>query len=74
METGAIALSEVDGSFDLQATVESGQSYLWDRTDGQMYESAVSHGGSHWYEAVVPPIASATGAWSGSRRLMRSRC
>jgi N-glycosylase/DNA lyase len=69
METGAIALSEVDGSFDLQATVESGQSYLWDRTDGGMYESAVSHGGSHWYEAVVPPIEGV----AESREVIRAR-
>jgi N-glycosylase/DNA lyase len=55
MERGAIPLAEV-GPFDLQATVESGQTYLWDRADGGMYERPVAHGGDRWYEAVVPPI------------------
>ncbi|QZP37982.1 DNA-3-methyladenine glycosylase family protein [Halobaculum magnesiiphilum] len=56
METGAIPLDSV-GPFDLQATVESGQTYLWDRADGNMYETMSAHGGDHWYETVVPPIA-----------------
>ncbi|WP_277552925.1 DNA-3-methyladenine glycosylase family protein [Halobaculum limi] len=55
MESGAIPLESV-GPFDLQATVESGQTYLWDRADGNMYESMSAHGGDHWYETVVPPI------------------
>ncbi|ELZ34449.1 3-methyladenine DNA glycosylase [Halogeometricum pallidum JCM 14848] len=55
-ETGAISLSNLDGAFDLQATLESGQSYLWDRADGGMYESMSVHGGDAWYETVVPPI------------------
>ncbi|SFR69223.1 DNA-3-methyladenine glycosylase family protein [Halogeometricum limi] len=55
-ETGAIPLSDLDGPFDLQATLESGQSYLWDRADGRMYESMDVHGGDAWYETVVPPI------------------
>ncbi|GAA0258786.1 DNA-3-methyladenine glycosylase family protein [Halobaculum roseum] len=56
METGAIPLESV-GPFDLQATVESGQTYLWDRADGNMYGTMSAHGGDHWYETVVPPIA-----------------
>jgi len=56
LETGAIPLSEVAGPFDLQATLESGQSYLWDRPDGRMYESMDVHGGDAWYRTVVPPI------------------
>ena len=56
MERGAISLDELDGPFDLQATVESGQSYLWDRPDGEMYERTDAHGGDAWYETVVPPI------------------
>jgi N-glycosylase/DNA lyase len=55
LETGAIPLSEV-GPFDLQATLESGQSYLWDRADGRMYDSLHAHGGDAWYETCVPPI------------------
>ena len=55
MESGAIPLESV-GPFDLQATVESGQTYLWDRADGNMYETMSAHGGDRWYETVVPPI------------------
>ena len=55
-ESGAIPLSEVAGPFDLQATVESGQSYLWNRPDGRMYESMDSQGGDAWYQTVAPPI------------------
>ena len=40
---------DVDGVFDLQATVESGQSYLWDREDGRMYETTAASGGDAWY-------------------------
>ncbi len=57
METGVVPLSEIDGPFDLQATVESGQTYLWDRADDGMYEQQVAHGGDHWYETVVRPFA-----------------
>ncbi|WP_251342672.1 DNA-3-methyladenine glycosylase family protein [Haloplanus halophilus] len=56
MERGAIPLDDLDGPFDLQATVESGQSYLWDRPDGGMYERTDAHGGDAWYETVVPPL------------------
>ena len=56
MERGAIALADLAGPFDLQATVESGQTYLWDRADGGMYGDEVAHGGSAWYETVVPPL------------------
>ena len=53
MERGALALSEFPGPFDLQSTVESGQSYLWDRADGEMYDENGVFGGDHWYETVV---------------------
>jgi len=56
MERGAIPLADLDGDFDLQATVESGQSYLWDRSNGGMYERTAAHGGEAWYETVVPPL------------------
>jgi len=56
MERGAIPLGDLAGPFDLQATVESGQSYLWDRPDGGMYERTAAHGGDAWYETVVPPL------------------
>jgi len=57
MEQGTILLDELDGAFDLQSTVESGQSYLWDRTDDKMYTTTAAYGGTAWYETVVPPIA-----------------
>jgi len=53
MERGAIPLSDLPGRFDLQSTVESGQSYLWDRADGRMYDETGVHGGDHWYETVA---------------------
>ncbi len=56
MEQGAIPVAELEGSVDLQSTVESGQSYLWDRLDGKMYTTTAAYGGSAWYETVVPPI------------------
>ncbi|WP_251328227.1 DNA-3-methyladenine glycosylase family protein [Haloplanus pelagicus] len=56
MERGTIPLDDLDGPFDLQATVESGQSYLWDRPDDGMYERTDVHGGDAWYETVVPPL------------------
>jgi N-glycosylase/DNA lyase len=60
METGAIQIAELDGGFDLQATVESGQSYLWDRADGGMYGRLDARGGDHWYQTVVPPVEDVT--------------
>ena len=59
-ESGAIPLSEIAGPFDLQATVESGQSYLWNRPDGRMYESPDAAGGDAWYRTVAPPIDGVT--------------
>ncbi|WP_348610151.1 DNA-3-methyladenine glycosylase family protein [Halobaculum rarum] len=68
MESGAIPL-ESAGPFDLQATVESGQTYLWDRADGNMYETMSAYGGDHWYETVVPPL----GGVSDERAVVRVR-
>jgi len=56
METGVIPVDDLDGPFDLQSTVESGQSYLWSRLDGKMYTTDDAHGGQAWYETVVPPL------------------
>ncbi len=56
MERGAIDIDDLAGPFDLQATVESGQSYLWNRADGGTYEDLHAHGGDEWYETVVAPI------------------
>ena len=49
MERGTIDVASLPGGIDLQATVESGQSYLWDREDGRMYEQTAASGGEAWY-------------------------
>jgi len=53
METGLIDVTALSGGFDLQSTVESGQSYLWRREDGRMYQTDDPYGGSAWYYTVV---------------------
>jgi N-glycosylase/DNA lyase len=55
MERGVIDVASLDGGFDLQSTVESGQSYLWNREDGRMYETDAAHGGDAWYWTTVRP-------------------
>ena len=60
MDTGSRPVERLDGGFDLQATVESGQSYLWRRADGRMYERTDAAGGDAWYRVVLPPTATAT--------------
>jgi len=71
VERGAVALAEFPGRFDLQSTVESGQSYLWDRADGRMYEESGAFGGDAWYETVVRvdggPASGARGTSSDQR-------
>ena len=52
MERGAIPVDAIPGGFDLQATVESGQSYLWTRADGRTYETGDARGDSAWYWTV----------------------
>lgn len=49
MKRGSIDVWSLAGGFDLQSTLESGQSYLWWREDGQDYESTRYHGGEAWY-------------------------
>ncbi|MBX0321476.1 8-oxoguanine DNA glycosylase [Halomicroarcula sp. F13] len=53
MERGRIDVGALSGGIDLQATVESGQSYLWDREDGEMYERTAASGGDAWYWTTV---------------------
>jgi N-glycosylase/DNA lyase len=53
MESGAIPVETLSGGVDLQATLESGQSYCWRRADGEMYERQPASGGSAWYHTVV---------------------
>lgn len=49
MNCGSLDVSSLDGGFDLESTLESGQSYLWWREDGREYESDRQHGGDAWY-------------------------
>ena len=51
MERGAIPIESCPGGMDLRLTIESGQSYLWRREDGLMYDG--DNGG--WYHTVVDP-------------------
>ena len=54
METGTIDLDDLAGGIDLQATLESGQSFCWSREDGRSYEQSAVSGGSAWYTTVQP--------------------
>ncbi len=47
MQHGQIPVETLTSDFDLQSTLESGQSYLWWREDGADYERA--YGGNGWY-------------------------
>ena len=58
METGSRPIAAFDGGFDLTTTLESGQSYLWRRADGRMYEGATD--GSPWYYTVLPATETET--------------
>ena len=53
LEAGSIPLSDVAGGVDLQATLESAQSFLWQVVDGEMYADARAHGGEDWYYTVT---------------------
>jgi N-glycosylase/DNA lyase len=53
MERGQIPVESLPGGVDLQATLESGQSYMWGREDGRLYEADAPAGGDAWYHAVV---------------------
>ena len=53
MERGALSIRDLPGGLDLTATLESGQSYVWFRDDGAMYETRQSAGGTGWYHTIV---------------------
>lgn len=53
MEHGTIPLEDLSGGLDLQSTLESGQSYLWTRTDHDSYGQTGAYGGNAWYETVA---------------------
>lgn len=66
METGAISLDDLSGGLDLYRTLESGQSYLWRRTDGEMYGGTPAP--DEWYYTVVDDPETAS-----SRAVVRVR-
>ena len=53
MHSGSIPVADLAGGFDLQATLESGQTFLWRRDDGRAFEADDPYGGSAWYYTVV---------------------
>jgi N-glycosylase/DNA lyase len=53
VERGTIDLRGVPGDVDLQSTLESGQTYGWQRDDGGTYADTGLHGGDAWYHTVV---------------------
>lgn len=74
MDTGAIRVADLAGSFDLQATVESGQTYRWHRADGGTYESLGAYGGDAWYHTVLPATAAPTNQPEVLRARQRDGC
>jgi len=51
MRTGSIPLADLPGGFDLQSTVESGQTFRWER-EGPDPETDRAHGSDAWYATV----------------------
>ena len=51
MESGTIPLADLSGGLDLYRTLESGQSYLWQRGDGEMYGGTPAP--DAWYATVA---------------------
>jgi N-glycosylase/DNA lyase len=57
MDEGSRPLDALEGGLDLRATLESGQSYLWQRADGDMYDGDAD---GSWYHVALPSTATAT--------------
>jgi N-glycosylase/DNA lyase len=53
MNAGTIPVADLSGGFDLRATLESGQTFLWLRDDGRAYEGTDPTDGSAWYSTVT---------------------
>lgn len=53
MYSGSFSIPESTDRVDLQATLESAQSFLWQRVDEGMYEETTPYGGDYWYYTVV---------------------
>ncbi len=53
MHTGEIHLDSINGGIDLRNTLESGQTFLWRRSDGGMFSDDPP--GDAWYETAFVP-------------------
>ncbi len=72
METGAIQIDDLSGGLDLYLTLESGQTYLWRRSDGEMYTG--SRDPDAWYTTVVDgTFAGDAGDGSSTAEVVRVR-
>lgn len=59
MERGRIHDTQFAGGIDLQRTLESGQTFLWQREDGAMFDDGPHDG---WYVTALPATMTPTGA------------
>jgi len=67
MYSGAIPVADLPGGLDLQATLESGQTYLWWREDGNCFEDDHPAGSAAWYRTTArDPV-------TGERGVLRTR-
>ncbi|MEF8775451.1 MAG: 8-oxoguanine DNA glycosylase [Haloarculaceae archaeon] len=53
MDSGAISVADLSGGLDLQATLESGQTYLWWREDGRMFAEEDPSASDAWYRTTA---------------------
>ncbi len=59
MESGSCPITDFPGGLDLHTTLESGQSYVWRRSDELMYQAAPLQEDA-WYFTVLPASVTAT--------------
>ncbi|AWB26310.1 DNA-3-methyladenine glycosylase family protein [Halococcoides cellulosivorans] len=73
MHTGTIDPATIPGGIDLGLTLESGQSYLWTRADGDGYTGDPD--GSQWYTTVTRAAGAPPGGESreGDPRVLQVR-
>lgn len=71
MERGAIDCESVPGGLDLFRTIESGQSYLWRRSDDACYQNVSAE--DAWYETALDLEAAAIGEDGSGTDVVRIR-
>ena len=67
LNRGSISLADIPGGLDFQATLESGQTYLWWREDGGCYDAPAPARGDAWYRTTARDPA------TGDRGAIRAR-